>query len=124
MRTSEASSRRRTATGIRDNDDYLYRMRDGYVYRIDRDRGLIDGLFPMFDNDGDFYTVGQPYPLDYGFYNVPTQYQRYYADNDDYLYRYGDGGIYQVNRSNGLVAGDRRFARRRLRRRPADAAGL
>ena len=88
-----------------DNDDYLYRMRDGYVYRIDRDRGLINGLFPMFDNDGDFYTVGQRYPLDYGFYNVPTQYQRYYADNNDYLYRYGDGGIYQVNRSNGLVEG-------------------
>ena len=50
-------------------------MRDGYVYRIDRDRGLINGLFPMFENDGDFYTIGQRYPLDYGFYNVPTQYQ-------------------------------------------------
>ena len=80
-------------------------MRDGYVYRIDRDRGLINGLFPMFDNDGDYFTVGQRYPLDYGFYNVPTQYQPYYADNNDYLYRYGDGGIYQVNRSSGLIEG-------------------
>jgi hypothetical protein len=88
-----------------DNNDYLYRERDGYVYRIDRDRGLIDGLFPMYNNDGYYFPVGQPYPLDYGFYNVPTQYQPYYVDNGDYLYRYGDGGIYQVNRSNGLVEG-------------------
>ena len=88
-----------------DDDDYLYRMRDGYVYRIDRDRGLINGLFPMFENDGDFFTVGQRYPLDYGFYNVPMQYRSFYADNDDYLYRYGDGGIYQVNRSSGVIEG-------------------
>lgn len=88
-----------------DNNDYLYRERDGYVYRIDRDRGLIDALFPMFANDGNYFTVGQPYPLDYGFYNVPLQYQPYFADTGDYYYRYGDGGIYQVNRSNGLVDG-------------------
>jgi hypothetical protein len=88
-----------------DNNDYLYRERDGYVYRINRDRGLIDGLFPMYANNGNYFTVGQAYPLDYGFYNVPMQYQPYYVDNSDYLYRYGDGGIYQVNRSNGLVEG-------------------
>ena len=88
-----------------DSNDYLYRERDGYVYRIGRDRGLIDGLFPMFANDGNYFTVGQPYPLDYGFYNVPVQYQPYFADSGDYYYRYGDGGIYQVNRSNGLVDG-------------------
>ena len=88
-----------------DDNQYLYRMRDGYVYRIDRDGGLINGLFPMFENDGNFFTVGQRYPLDYGFYNVPMQYRSFYADNDDYLYRYGDGGIYQVNRSSGLIEG-------------------
>ena len=88
-----------------DDDRYLYRMRDGYVYRIDRDGGLINGLFPMFENDGDFFTVGQRYPLDNGFYNVPAQYRSFYADDDDYLYRYGDGGIYQVNRSSGLIEG-------------------
>jgi len=88
-----------------DNNDYLYRERDGYVYRIDRNRGLIDGLFPMFSNDGNYFAVGQRYPLDYDFYNVPTQYQSYYPDSSDYLYRYGDGGIYQVNRSNGMVEG-------------------
>jgi hypothetical protein len=88
-----------------DNNDYLYREREGYVYRIDRNGGLINGLFPMFANDGNYFNVGQRYPLDYGFYNVPMQYQPYYADNNDYLYRYGDGGIYQVNRSNGLISG-------------------
>jgi hypothetical protein len=88
-----------------DDDQYLYRMRDGYVYRIDRNGGLINGLFPLFENDGNFFTVGQRYPLDYGFYNVPMQYRSFYADNNDYLYRYGDGGIYQVNRSSGLIEG-------------------
>ncbi len=88
-----------------DSDEYYYREANGYAYRVNRDRGLIDGLFPLFNNDGNYFAVGQRYPMDYDFYNVPTQYQSYYADNDDYYYRYGDGGIYQVNRSNGLIEG-------------------
>ncbi len=88
-----------------DNDEYYYREVDGYAYRVNRDRGLIDGLFPLFNNDGNFFSVGQRYPMDYDFYNVPAQYQNYYADNDDYAYRYGDGGIYQVNRSSGMIEG-------------------
>ena len=31
------------------------------------------------------------------------QYQPYYADNDEYLYRYGDGSIYQVDQQDGLI---------------------
>ena len=88
-----------------DNDQYYYREANGFAYRVDRQRGLIDGLFPLFNNDGNFFTVGQRYPIDYDYYNVPMQYQSFYADNNDYLYRYGDGGIYQVNRSNGLIEG-------------------
>ena len=88
-----------------DSDEYYYREANGYAYRVNRDRGLIDGLFPLFNNDGNYFSVGQRYPMDYDFYNVPTQYQSYYADNDDYYYRYGDGGIYQVNRSSGLIEG-------------------
>ena len=84
-----------------DDDDYYYRYGDGYVYRVDRDRNLIAGLIPLL---GGGYSVGQPYPLGYGVYNVPYQYRTYYADNDDYYYRYGDGGIYQVDRSTGLIA--------------------
>jgi len=84
-----------------DNDDYYYRYGDGYMYRVDRNYNMIAGLIPLL---GGGYSVGQPYPLGFGVYNVPNQYRTYYADNDDYYYRYGDGGIYQVDRSTGLIA--------------------
>ncbi|MFC7536300.1 hypothetical protein ACFQPG_02850 [Sphingomonas sp. GCM10030256] len=87
-----------------DTDDYYYRSSGGYLYRVDRDDNLVDALLPLYDNEG-YYPVGQPYPTDYNFYNVPAQYNDYYADNNDWLYRYGDGAIYQVNRSNGLIDG-------------------
>ena len=86
-----------------DDDDYFYRAGDGYIYRVDRDDGLIDGLIPLF-GDG-YYLVGDPYPDVYDFYNVPVQYQPWYADDDLYHYRYGDGAIYRVSRGSGLVDG-------------------
>ena len=83
-----------------DTDDYYYRESGGYLYRIDRDRDLVDALVPLY---GDYYPVGQLYPADYNFYNVPVQYSDYYRDNDDWLYRYGDGAIYRVDRQNGMI---------------------
>jgi hypothetical protein len=84
-----------------DNDDYYYRYDNGYMYRVDRDYNIVAGLIPLL---GGGYSIGQPYPLGYSAYNVPYQYRNYYVDNDDYYYRYGDGGIYQVDRSTGLIA--------------------
>ena len=84
-----------------DNDDYYYRYGNGNVYRVDRDYNIVSGLIPLF---GGGYSIGQPYPLGYGVYNVPNQYRNYYYDDDDYYYRYGDGGIYQVDRSTGVIA--------------------
>ncbi len=89
----------------RDNDDFLYRWDDDYIYRVRRDGGLIDALFPYQNRDYYYYPVGMSYPLDYNYYNVPYQYQSYYPDGGDYSYRYGDGAIYQVNPSNGLISG-------------------
>ncbi|WP_162789125.1 MULTISPECIES: hypothetical protein [Sphingomonas] len=91
-----------------DNNDYYYRQNDGLIYRVARSTNLVDGYAPLFgygpDYYPDYYYAGEPYPSDYvSFYNVPLPYQRYYADSGDDLYRYGDGGIYQVNRSNGVV---------------------
>jgi hypothetical protein len=93
-----------------DTDDYTYRSGDGLIYRIARSSGLVDGYSPLWgygaDYTPDYYYPGERYPLDYvSFYNVPTPYQGYYRDDDEWLYRYGDGGIYQVNRSTGLVEG-------------------
>jgi hypothetical protein len=97
----------------RDDDRYFYRNDGDYIYRVNRDGGLIDSLFPFQDRDYSYYPVGMTYPSEYNSYNVPYQYQSFYPDNNDYLYRYGDGAIYQLDRStNGidsivaLLAGD------------------
>lgn len=91
-----------------DNGDYLYREQDGLIYRVARSTNLVDGYAPLFgygpDYYPDYYPAGEAYPSDYvSFYNVPLPYQRYYTDAGNDLYRYGDGGIYQVDRSTGLV---------------------
>ena len=88
----------------RDNDQYSYRSDDDYIYRVNRQGGLVDALFPYQDRDYSYYDVGSAYPADYNFYNVPQQYQSYYADGNDYNYRYGDGAIYQVDRSNNTIS--------------------
>ncbi|MEP7315115.1 MAG: hypothetical protein ABI667_00295 [Sphingomicrobium sp.] len=89
-----------------DNDRYYYRSGDGYMYRVNRGDGLVDGLMPLFGTG--YYSVGDSWPDPYNFYNVPQQYQSYYSDNDDYYYRYGDGAIYRVdpttNAVNSIVA--------------------
>ena len=89
----------------RDNDDFMYRWDDDYIYRVRRDGGLIDALFPYANRDYYYYPVGMTYPDYYNYYNVPYQYQSFYPDGGDYWYRYGDGAIYQVNPSSGLITG-------------------
>jgi len=91
-----------------DTSDYYYRTQDDTMYRIDRSSNDVLGYAPLYgfgsDYAPDYYYAGEQYPLDYVSYdNVPTQYQDYYQDEGDWLYRYGDGGIYRVNGSNGLV---------------------
>jgi hypothetical protein len=89
----------------RDNDDYYYRWDDDYIYRVDRGDGLISALFPYTNRDYYYYPVGMQYPGYYNYYNVPYQYQSFYPDGGDYWYRYGDGAIYQVNPSSGVISG-------------------
>jgi hypothetical protein len=84
-----------------DNDQYYYRYGDGYAYRVGRSDNLVSGLFPLSGNG--YYAPGELYPAAYDIYNIPQPYQGYYPDNGDYDYRYGDGAIYQVNQSSGLV---------------------
>lgn len=90
----------------RDDDDYLYRAGNGYIYRVDRDNGLIDGLIPlMTGGNGGYYAMGDPWPDTYDFYNVPYQYRSMWADRGDDCYRYdGYGAIYQVNCQTNIVS--------------------
>ncbi len=89
----------------RDDDRFQYRWDDDYIYRVDRNDGLIAGLFPYANRDYYYYPVGMQYPVDYNYYNVPYQYQSFYPDMGNNWYRYGDGAIYQVNPANGLIQG-------------------
>ena len=74
---------------------------------------VVNALFPFQDRDYSYYPIGMTYPAEYNSYNVPYQYRSFYPDGGDYDYRYGDGAIYQVDRSNSsiqsivaLLAGD------------------
>lgn len=87
----------------RDNDDYRYRMGDGFIYRVNRDNSLVDGLIPLFGSG--YYALGDPWPEPYDFYNVPYQYRSYWADGSNYSYRYGDGAIYRIDRQPRWSAG-------------------
>ncbi|MEO6248295.1 MAG: hypothetical protein ABIO85_06895 [Sphingomicrobium sp.] len=84
-----------------DNQQYYYRYGDGYAYRVDRTNNFVNGLFPLMGTG--YYAPGEQYPAAYDVYNVPQPYQTYYPDNGAYDYRYGDGAIYQIDRSSGLV---------------------
>lgn len=88
----------------RDDDRYFYRNDGDYIYRVERNGGLIDSLFPFQDRDYSYYPVGMTYPSEYNSYNVPYQYQSFYPDGSDYSYRYGDGAIYQLDRSTNSIA--------------------
>lgn len=87
----------------RDNDDYRYRMGDGFIYRVNRDNSLVDGLIPLFGSG--YYALGDPWPEPYDFYNVPYQYRSYWADGSNYSYRYGDGAIYRIDPTTQVVSG-------------------
>ena len=91
------------ANWYQDNDRYLYRQSGDSIYRVNRGTSLIDALIPYGGRDYGYYPVGQNYPADYNYYNVPTQYQSYYPDGGDYHYRYGDNAIYSVNPQNSAI---------------------
>jgi hypothetical protein len=86
----------------RDDNDHFYRAGDGFIYQVNRSNSLIDGIIPLVGG-GNYYTLGDAWPDPYNFYNVPYQYRNYYADTDQYGYRYGGGAIYQVNAGSGVV---------------------
>jgi hypothetical protein len=83
-----------------DTQDDYYRFSNGYVYEIDRNSGLIEGIIPAYASG---YGMGQMLPASYSYYNVPDQYRDYYADNNDHYYRYAPGAIYQVDRGTNLI---------------------
>ena len=62
---------------------------------------MVEDVIPTYDYG---YGVGQMMPASYGYYNVPFAYRSYFADDDDYYYRYAPGAIYRVNRETSLIS--------------------
>jgi hypothetical protein len=83
-----------------DNDDSLYRYGDNAIYRVDSQSGMIEGIVALLAGD---LNVGQELPDGYDAYNLPLDYRDQYQDGDDYLYRYGDGNIYQVDAKTQII---------------------
>lgn len=77
-----------------------YQYGYGYVYETDCMTGLVEDVIPTYDYG---YGVGQLLPASYGYYNVPFAYRSYFADDDDYYYRYAPGAIYRVDRETALI---------------------
>lgn len=79
---------------------YDYDDDDGYAYQINRDSNMVTALIPLL---GGAFGVGQPLPIGYNGYNVPSAYRPLYYDTPNYQYRYGDGAIYRVDQTTQLV---------------------
>jgi hypothetical protein len=84
-----------------DNDESLYRYGDNAIYRVDAQSGLIEGIVALLGGGG--LNVGESLPSGYDAYNLPMDYRDEYQDGDDYLYRYDDGNIYQVDAKTQLI---------------------
>ena len=74
-------------------DDSDYRYRDGYLYRMNPQGGLL-GYLPVL---GGVLSPGNAWPGQYAFQQAPQYYSQYYGLNDQYQYRYADGVLYGVD---------------------------
>lgn len=83
-----------------DTDESLYRYGDNAIYEVDPQSGMIEGIVALLAGD---LNVGQMLPSGYDAYNVPMDYRDDYVDGDDYLYRYADGNIYQVDAKTQMI---------------------
>jgi hypothetical protein len=80
---------------------YDYDYDDGYLYQVRRDNNLVTALYPLL---GGAFSTGRLLPIGYQDYNVPYAYRSLYYDSPDYMYRFGDGGIYRVDPETQLIS--------------------
>lgn len=90
-----------------DSADWLYRYDDAAIYRVDADTMLVDSIVALLTGGTGglgALGVGDPLPIGYDAYNVPFAYRDTYYDNDEWMYRYADGNIYQIDPETQLIA--------------------
>lgn len=78
-----------------------YRYANNVIYRVDPEDAAIISIAALIT--GDDFTIGQPMPGGYDVYNVPDAYRERYYDTSDYMYRYSDGYVYQVDPKTRVV---------------------
>ena len=83
-----------------DTPSAYYRYGDGGIFQVDPSTGMIEAIVALLAGD---LNIGQQLPMGYDAYNLPLQYRDQYVDNDDYIYRYNDGNIYQADAQSGLI---------------------
>lgn len=84
-----------------DGDEHFYRYDDNAIYRVDTETRLIEGVVALLG--GNPIGVGQRLPAGYDVYNLPSAYRDEYVDDADSMYRYSNGGIYEVDPTTMLV---------------------
>jgi hypothetical protein len=90
----------------RDTSDYLYRYDGNAIYRVNSDSMMIDGIAALLTGGAGGLGglgIGDPLPVGYDVYNVPFDYRDRYYDTNDWMYRYADGAIYQVDPETRLI---------------------
>ena len=85
-----------------DTPQYYYRYDDGsgYMYQVRRSDNVVASLLPLL---GGAFSVGQPMPVAYRGYSVPSAYSSMYYNTPDSYYSYGGGAIYQVDQRTQLI---------------------
>lgn len=83
-----------------DTPETSYRYGDGGIFQVDSQTGMIESIVALLAGD---LNVGQLLPSGYDAYNLPLEYRDQYADNDEHLYRYNDGNIYEVDARSMMI---------------------
>ncbi|MBU4136612.1 MAG: hypothetical protein KJ690_09385 [Alphaproteobacteria bacterium] len=81
-------------------DNWDYRYRDGYLYRV-TPQGSLLGWLPVL---GGALSPGSAWPGQYQFEPAPAYYADYYGLNRDLEYRYADGALYGVDPRTGSIS--------------------
>ena len=79
-----------------------YRYADNVIYRVNPEDAAIVSIAALIT--GDEFRIGQTMPRGYDVYNVPYGYRDRYYDTPEYMYRYSDGYVYQIDPETRLVA--------------------
>jgi hypothetical protein len=82
-----------------DDDDFYYRYGGGYLYRVDRDNDLIDGLIPLFGAA----LIGQPLASSFVNPYTPSYFNSFYPNSPYDCHRYGYGYVYETDCMTGMV---------------------